>query len=145
MLLNTLVARKSSVELTGYTLLMKITPVLVVDKIEPSIEFWVDRMGFDKIVEMPEGDKLGFVILTRSGFELMFQTAASVAKDIPQFAPKTPNAPASIYIEVDDFGDTLKRLNGYPVVMPERVTFYGMREIGLFEPGGHIAIFAARE
>jgi len=28
--------------------------------------------------------------------------------------------------------------------MPERMTFYGMREIGVREPGGHIAIFAAR-
>jgi len=46
-------------------------------------------------------------------------------------------------IEVDDFPDTVKRLAGYPVAMPERDTFYGMREIGVFEPGGHIAVFAA--
>ncbi len=101
-------------------------------------------MGFGKAVEMPEGYKLGFVILARSGVELMFQTAASVGKDIPQFAPKTPNTRASLYIEVEDFEDTLKRLNDYPIAMAERVTFYGMREIGLFEPGGHIVIFAAR-
>jgi hypothetical protein len=38
----------------------------------------------------------------------------------------------------------LTRLNGYPVALPERTTFYGMREIGVFEPGGHTVIFAAR-
>jgi len=28
--------------------------------------------------------------------------------------------------------------------MPERVTFYGMREIGVSEPNGHTVIFAAK-
>jgi hypothetical protein len=28
--------------------------------------------------------------------------------------------------------------------MGERTTFYGMREIGVFEPGGHTVVFAAR-
>ena len=29
--------------------------------------------------------------------------------------------------------------------MSERTTFYGMREIGVFEPGGNIVIFAVKE
>jgi hypothetical protein len=28
--------------------------------------------------------------------------------------------------------------------MEERTTFYGMREIGVFDPAGHIVIFAKR-
>ena len=51
---------------------------------------------------------------------------------------------ASIFIEVDDFADTLERLAGYPVALAERTTFYGMREIGVREPSGHTVIFAAR-
>ena len=123
---------------------MKITPVLIVDQIENSLPFWVERMGFEKTVDVPEGDKLGFVILVQNGVELMLQTASSVVKDAPQFAPKTPLPNASLFVEVDDFEDTLKRLEGYPITMPERVAFYGMREIGIFEPGGHVVVFAAR-
>ena len=44
---------------------MKITPILVVEEIEPSLKFWVDKLGFAKTVEVPEGDKLGFVILQK--------------------------------------------------------------------------------
>ena len=47
-------------------------------------------------------------------------------------------------IEVEDFADILKRLEGYPIALSERTTFYGMREIGVHEPGGHIVVFAAR-
>jgi catechol 2,3-dioxygenase-like lactoylglutathione lyase family enzyme len=122
---------------------MKITAVLIVEDIEKSLPFWVERMGFEKTVEVPEGYRLGFVILVRDGAELMLQTTESVLKDQAQFAPKN-TGDAALFIEVEDFADTLKRLEGYPIAMPERMTFYGMREIGVREPGGHIAIFAAR-
>jgi len=44
---------------------MKITPVLVVEEIEPCLPFWVDRLGFQNVAQVPEGDSLGFVILVR--------------------------------------------------------------------------------
>jgi hypothetical protein len=121
---------------------MKITPVLVVDEVEKSMPFWVDRMGFDKTVEVPEGDRTGFAILVKSGAELMLQSRASVRKDVPQFVRENGSDRTSLFIEVDDFEDTKKRLDGYPIALPERTTFYGMREIGVFEPGGNVVLFA---
>ena len=123
---------------------MKITAVLMVESIEKSLPFWVDRMGFTKTVDVPEGDVLGFAILVKDGAELMLQTIESVRKDAPQFVPQGGAYNTGLFIEVDDFADTLKRLAGYPIALEERVTFYGMREIGVREPGGHIVIFAAR-
>src|SRR5579863_7712376 len=123
---------------------MKLTPVLMVEEIEKSLPFWVDRMGFTKTVDVPEGDRLGFVILVRDGAELMLQTFDSVRKDTPQFAPKSNSHDVGLFIEVEDFADILKRLDGYPTALPERTTFYGMREIGVREPNGHIVTFAAR-
>lgn len=123
---------------------MKITAVLVVDEIEKSLPFWIDRLGFEKVAEVAHGGRLGFILLMREGAELMLQTAASVAQDVPAFAPHGEIVPASLFIEVDDFEDAKKRLAGYPVALQERTTFYGMREIGVFEPGGHIVVVAAR-
>jgi len=126
---------------------MKITPVLIVETIEPSLPFWMDRMGFQKTVEVPEGDRLGFVILARDGAELMMQTLDSIRKDDPRMAPPAGRGPdlCPLFIEVDDFADVRRRLEGYPIQMPERKTFYGMREIGVVDPGGHVVVFAARE
>ncbi|MGH9619101.1 MAG: hypothetical protein ACRD45_05205 [Bryobacteraceae bacterium] len=45
---------------------------------------------------------------------------------------------------IENFEDVVKRLEGYLIAMPERTTFYDMREIGVFEPSGHTVIFAAR-
>ncbi len=123
---------------------MKITAVLIVDAIEKSLPFWIDRMGFTKTVEVPEEGGLGFAILVRDGAEVMLQTIESVRKDAPQFVPKAQSSNVALFIEVDDFAGTLKRLEGYPIALPERTTFYGMREIGVFEPSGHTVVFAAR-
>jgi catechol 2,3-dioxygenase-like lactoylglutathione lyase family enzyme len=114
---------------------MKITAVLIVENIEKSLPFWVERMGFEKTVEVPEGDRLGFVILVRDGAELMLQTTTS-AKEAP--------GNTTLFVEIDDFADVLKRLEGYPIATPEHLTFYGMREIGVRDPDNNIVIFAAR-
>jgi hypothetical protein len=120
---------------------MKITSVLVVDRVEPSLEFWVGRMGFEKTVDVPADDGLAFAIVARDGAELMLQSLSSVQRDEPKFARTSYS---SLFIEVDDWDDVAKRLAGYPVAMPERVTFYGMKEVGVFEPGGNPVIFAVK-
>jgi len=124
---------------------MKITPILLVDEIEPSLKFWVDKLGFEKTVEVPEGDKLAFVILQKDGTEVMLQSRESVRKDVGDAAGALLELGASLYIEVDDFGDAIKRVKGAEVLVPERVTFYGMREIFVREPGRHVVGFAARD
>ena len=43
-----------------------LTPILVVDEIEPCIPFWTERLGFQKTTEVPHEGELGFVILERS-------------------------------------------------------------------------------
>lgn len=123
---------------------MKITPVLYVDAIEPSLPFWVERLGFAKTVEVPEGDGLGFVILQREGYEVMLQTFESLKSDRGgDVAVGTGSA--SLFIEVPDFAEFRTRLEGVEVVMPERVAFYGMREVAVREPGGHVVCIAALE
>jgi len=122
---------------------MKITPILIVDEIEPSLKFWVDKLGFEKTVEVPEGDKLGFVLLQKDGTEVMLQSRESIKKDAGGASAAILELGSSLYIEVDDFGDALKRVKGAEVLVPERVTFYGMREIFVREPGRHVVGFAA--
>src|SRR3979411_1350242 len=61
----------------------RITPVLLVKEIEPLIPFWVDRLGFTKTIEVPDGNKLGFVTFQKGAAEVMYQTYASVAQDAP--------------------------------------------------------------
>jgi uncharacterized glyoxalase superfamily protein PhnB len=123
---------------------MKITPILMVDEVEPSLNFLVAKLGFEKTVEVPDGEKLGFVILQKEGTEVMLQSRTSVRKDAGSAADDILSSGSHLYIEVDNFPDALERVKGAEVLVPERTTFYGMREIWVREPGRNVLGFAAR-
>jgi uncharacterized glyoxalase superfamily protein PhnB len=120
----------------------KITAVLLVQEIEPCLNLWVDRLGFTKTTEVPDGDKLAFVILQKGATEVMYQTFASVEKDDAQLAKDARKGPTFLYVEVDDLDAVIAALKGVPVVMPVRTTFYGAKEIGVKDPAGHFVTFA---
>jgi uncharacterized glyoxalase superfamily protein PhnB len=123
---------------------MKITPILFVDAIEPSLEFWVGRLKFEKIAEVPEGNKLGFVMLQKGDSEVMLQSRESIKKDAGAASQAMLSMTSGLYIEVDNFAEALESIRGAEVLVPQRDTFYGMREIYVREPGGQIVGFAAR-
>lgn len=119
----------------------KLTPVLMVEAIEPVLDFWVQRLGFARTTEVPHEDHLGFVILERDGIEIMYQTKASVAADI---APLTssPMKGSFLFFQVDDLDAIEKALKGIAPVVPRRKTFYGADELIVREPAGNIVTFA---
>lgn len=120
----------------------KITAVLLVDDVEPCIKFWVDRFGFEKSMEVPDGNKLAFAMVQKGNLELMYQSFDSVKKDDPNRVDVMRKGPTFLYVEVDSIDDTIAALKGAPVVMPLRTTFYGAKEIGVKDPGNHIITFA---
>jgi hypothetical protein len=120
--------------------LKRISPVLVVERIEPCLAFW-EALGFDRTADVPHGDHLGFVILEKNGLEVMYQTRASVAEDIPALA-KTPIGGTMLFLEVLDLNAVIEAIGDAPEVFPRRKTFYGMEEIGVREPGGNAITFA---
>ena len=127
---------------TATITMKKLTPVLVVDEIEPCLSFWIDRLGFQKTVEVPEGSRLGCVILQKDGVEVMYQSRESVEKDIPSMVPERGGHPIGLFVEVSDVGAIERALQGSEIILPRRRTFYGMDEVGAREPGGNAVIFA---
>ncbi|MBK7905965.1 MAG: VOC family protein [Gemmatimonadetes bacterium] len=122
--------------------LKKLSPVLLVDAIEPCLPFW-ERLGWVNVAEVPHGDVLGFVILVKDGLEVMYQTRASVAADIAALTD-LPTGGTFLFLEVDDLDAVIREIAGAPRVFERRTTFYGMDEIGVREPGGNSITFAMK-
>ena len=121
----------------------RITPVLLVKEIEPLIPFWVERLGFSKTVEVPDGNKLGFVIFQKDSVEVMYQIYSSVEKDAPAaMSLESRKGPTYLYLEVENVDAVLTAMKGVKIVMPMRTAFYGMREFAVQDPGGHFVTFA---
>jgi uncharacterized glyoxalase superfamily protein PhnB len=120
----------------------KITPILFAEEIEPCLKFWIERLGFEKTIEVPDGNKLSFAILQKGSVELMYQTYASAEKDVTTISSEVRKGPSFLYIEVESLNDIISVLKGVDVAMPVRTTFYGAKEIGVKDPAGHVVIFA---
>lgn len=124
--------------------ILRSTPILFVERIEPSLPFWTERLGFSKQTEVPHGDVLGFVILERDGVEMMMQTLDSAKADLPDVAKRFHLNSVSQFMEVDSLDDALQGLSGYDLLTPIRTTFYGMREAVVADPAGFVLVFAQK-
>ncbi len=126
----------------------KVTSLLVVDQIEPCLPLW-ENLGFARKVEVrDEGGRgghggLGFVVLAGKETEVMLQTRASLSKDMGSVAP---HAGASLlYCHVDSFAETRKAVQKAPgckILIDERTTAYGARELWMLDAAGHLVGFA---
>jgi len=123
--------------------LKQLTPVLIVDSVEPCLKFWVDRLGFAVTNQVPGPDgKLIFASVQLGAVEVMYQTRASVIDEQPGSAKDLMGHSVALFITVDDLDQVAKSLIGAPVVKPRHKTFYGSIEIYVREPGGNTVGFA---
>ena len=126
----------------------RLTPNLLVESIEDVLPFW-EAMGFERMAEVPHGDRLGFVGLTRGDAELMFQSRASLEADLPEAVPeRCDHSGLGLFVEIDmPFDELVERIarTDAQVLVPDRRTFYGAREIAVRTPDGLFVVFAAFE
>ncbi len=124
-------------------MLKQLTPVLIVDLVEPCIEFWTERLGFEVTNKVPDPDgKLIFASVQKGPIEIMYQTRASVINEQPGSARDLMGHSVALFITVDDLDKVEKSLAGAPVVKARHETFYGSTELYVREPGGNTVGFA---
>lgn len=121
--------------------LNKVTPLLVVEAIEPSLPLY-ESLGYARTIEVPHEGRLGFVILQHpsvKGGELMMQTRASLQDDAASVAARAKGS--LLYCDVqslDEARKTVKAAGGCEILIEERSTPYGAKETWFVDPAGHV-------
>ncbi len=124
-------------------MLTQLTPVMVVDAVEPCLAFWVERFGFVAENSVPGDDgHLVFASAKKDGIEVMYQTRASVVAERPETAAELDGHSITLFLQTDDLDDVERAVAGAPVVVARHKTFYGSEEIYVREPGGNTVGFA---
>jgi uncharacterized glyoxalase superfamily protein PhnB len=119
----------------------KMTPNLYTDDVAACVRFWVERLHFEKTMEVKEGDGLAFAALQKGPIELMYGSYTSLQAD-PKTASAFRRGTSFLFIEVDDVESVLRALQGAPLVSPLHKTFYGSTEFTVTDPAGHLLTFA---
>ena len=119
----------------------KLTPNLYTDDVESCVKFWMERMDFEKTIEVPDGGRLAFAALQKGAIELMYGTYASLDKE-PGIAASYQRGTSFLFIEVDNLNAVQAAMEGAPLVSPVHKTFYGSTEFTVKDPAGHLITFA---
>lgn len=120
---------------------MKATAILIVDRVEPSRGFFVDRLGFETVMDLPRGDQIGFTLLKGGDAEVMLQSKPSLADDLPVLGGDQFHS--IVYIDVADVRALAGDLGDAEIVVPLRTTPYGATEVFVREPGGNVVGLAS--
>jgi len=123
----------------------KLTPNLLVANVERSLAFYVDTLGFERGMTVPDESPLVFAAVTGGPVEIFFNDRATAVKEYPAFDGKPIGATGTLFIEVegvDALHDCLKPK--VKIVMPIVTQFYGMREFAIEDPDGYVITFAER-
>jgi len=127
----------------------KLTPNLIVSNVERSLAFYVDVLGFERGITVPDKSPFVFASVTSGGVEIFFNDTAEVLKEHPDWAGKLkPSAGNSMFLEivgpgaVDALHDRVKAKAR--VVMPLTTQWYGMREFAIEDPDGFVITVAER-
>ena len=119
----------------------KMTPNLYADDVESCVKFWVERMHFEKTMEVPDEGKLVFAALQKGNIELMYGNYSSLEKD-PAVSRAYQRGTSFLFVEVDDLDAVVTAMKGVQMVAPVHETFYGSTEFSVKDPAGHLITFA---
>ena len=122
---------------------MKITPVLVVPSIESVLPLY-DALGFERTIEVPHGDAIGFITLKHGDAELMLQSEGSVRADEASVLEGPVKFGAvSLFIEVPSLDEMVAKIPpGTDVFVQRRTTPYGATETFLRDAAGNVIVLA---
>ncbi|MEO7021849.1 MAG: VOC family protein [Ktedonobacteraceae bacterium] len=124
--------------------LKKLTPNIMVENVKRTSTFYQDVLGFELVATVPqEGDALDWVMLKRDNVEIMFQSRASLSRDIPLFTDKAIDGSLTFHIEVADITTLYAALKEQVTLVQEmHTTFYDTQEFAILDCNGFVLAFA---
>ncbi|HEX6287584.1 MAG TPA: VOC family protein [Herpetosiphonaceae bacterium] len=123
--------------------LNKLTPNLMVEDVNRTLEFYTRLLGFERLASVPETGQFDWAMVQRDGVQLMFQARASLGGEVPALADAPIGASQTFYIEVEGLDELYRQLKDQVEIVAERhTTFYGTEEFAFKDCNGYVLAFS---
>jgi len=125
-------------------MLNSLTPNLMVNDVEETIEFYTDILGFTVLMTVPETGKLDWAMVKRNDVVIMFQTKKSLSSELPRLAGEKPGGGLTFYIKVDRITELHEELfnNEVEIISDLESTFYNTIEFSVVDLNGYVLTFS---
>ena len=122
--------------------LKKLTPNLVVSKVEESLAFYRDVLGFALVTTVPDASPFVFAIVQSGGVEIFLNAREAAIAEYPAFTDRPIGGTLTMYMEVQGIKQLYETLRPrIEIVMPLEKKFYGVTEFAIRDPDGYLITF----
>lgn len=127
--------------------LNSLTPNLMVNDVEETIEYYTDILGFTLLMTVPETGKLDWAMVKRNDVVLMFQTTKSLKEGVPRLAGEKPGGGLTFYIKVDRITEIHEELvnSEAEIISDLESTFYNTIEFSIADINGYVLTFSEEQ
>ncbi len=125
-------------------MLNSLTPNLMVNDVEETIEYYTDILGFTLLKTVPEVGVIDWAMVKRNNVMLMFQSAKSLKDELPKLKAQKPGGGLTFYIKVDKITELHEELvdNEVEIIADLESTFYDTLEFSIVDINGYILTFS---
>ena len=132
------------------------TPNLMTKDVNATVKFYRDRLGFQLMMGVPFNSEtaveelsddipLQYAMLTRDSAMVMAQHQQSLAEECDLFSDRPVATSGTFYMEVENLDQLLPGLgDDIEIALPQRITFYGMRELWIRDNNGYVITLAQK-
>lgn len=121
----------------------KLTPNLMVENVNKTVEFYKNILGFEIVMTIPEKGTFQWAIIKNGNVEIMFQSRENLSKEIPKLKNKEIGGSPTLYIDVLDIKALYEKLKDkVSIIQDMHITFYGTQEFSIKDINGYILAFA---
>ena len=125
------------------TQMKNLTPNLMVENVNQTVDFYKNVLGFDVIATVPETGQFNWAMLKQGGVEMQFQQRASLTEELPIFKDRPVGGTLTLYIGVEGVKELHERLKDkVTIVQAMHSTFYGTQEFAIQDINGFVISFA---
>ncbi|MCI8759918.1 MAG: bleomycin resistance family protein [Clostridia bacterium] len=117
-----------------------ITTNIMVKNVKETIQFYEEKLGFQKILSVPEeGETLDFAILSKDKISIMLQEQKNLIEEYPTLKLGEIVPTFTLFITVNDVVKVYNELKDKVKIAKElHKTFYGKDEFAIFDNNGNI-------
>ena len=125
------------------TTLRKLTPNLMVEDVNKTVDFYKNMLGFDVLATVPETGQFNWAMLKQGDVEMQFQTRASLSEEIPAFKDRAIGGALTLYIDVEDVTALYNALKDKVAIVQDMHTpLYGTQEFAIEDCNGFVLSFS---
>ncbi len=131
--------------MTEEYILEALSPNLMVEDVNKSIEFYQKYLGFQVLATVPETGNFDWAMIMRDKVTIMLHLKKSMQSEYPTFEAKPVGGAIVLYTTINHLDKLYEALQGENFVIKEKhQTFYGMKEFSIRDNDGYIITFAER-